>query len=78
MAKNADKCATLRQARQLQSGALNWVFGRKWPKTPMFVPLCSARTRTLRNKNGQKSPFLSQLVSRGRSHAETKIASLKN
>jgi hypothetical protein len=59
MAEKADKRATLRQVRQLQLAHLR----TKTAKTPMFVPLCSARSGTLRNKNRQKSLFLFQGVS---------------
>jgi hypothetical protein len=61
-------------APNAQSGAVERVFGRKWSKTPMFVPLCSARTRAERNKNGQNRPYLSQLVPVERTHAGTNIA----
>ncbi len=51
---NAPPCA--RQTSK-QGGALNWVSDETMAITPMFVPHRSARTRTLRNKNGQKAYF---------------------
>jgi hypothetical protein len=69
MAEKADKRATLRQVRQLQLAHLR----TKTAKTPMFVPLCSARSGTLRNKNRQKSLFLFQGVSLALAQIGTKL-----
>jgi hypothetical protein len=62
MAKNTDKCASLRQARQLQSGALDRVSDQNRQKRRCLfraVPLARALCGT---KMGKKAHFCYSLL----------------
>jgi hypothetical protein len=67
-AKNADVCATLRQALHHPQVT------QEWAKTPMFVPGCPRHADTRWDKNGQKRPLSFHTVSGGGTRAETMIA----